>query len=246
LARVAVLAQTYTLQQRAAWFVAAIWAIISLVAAVAMLRRRESARTLYARAGMATIAVWFALLPWPLAVVGAVPIVWTALVLYRKAANRYFAEASTGALTRRARVAQILFAFSTALLYATYLGMFLGHGWMYDQFGGRPPLYHFVAWLVILIAAVIVAPRGARAWPLGVALMVFVFALAAAMIGFLPYTSSLAHALGQQYQPYEILWGPMFLGVAVLALVAWLSLQMARVRHGRQQPPSHGELPDFG
>ncbi|WP_322053976.1 hypothetical protein [Paraburkholderia bannensis] len=242
----AVLAQTYTVQQRASWVVTALWAIVALVVAIAMVRRRERARTVYAGAGAVTIAAWFALLPWPLAVVGAVPIAWTVAVLYRTSTNRYFADTPSGAATCRARVAQTLFAFSTALLYATYLGTFLGHGWMHDQFGGRPPLYHFVAWLVILVTALIIASRGARAWTLGVALMVFVVALAAAMIGFVPYTALLVHAMGPHYQAYEILWGPMFLGMAVLAFVAWLALRTAKGWWRRQEPPPHGKMPDFG
>jgi hypothetical protein len=238
---------TYTAQQQGAWVVAALWSIASLVAGIAMLRRRTWARKLYTAGALITLLVWLALLPWPLVATAVVPIAATIAALYSKAAVRHLhAVAETAPPARRARIAQGLFAVSTALLYSTYLGMFLGHGWMYDQFGGRPPLYHFIAWLVVLGASVLTAPRGVRAWQCGVALMVFVVALTAALIGFLPYQGALAGYLGTAYRPFEIKLGPAGLGVAVIAFVAWQLLLFVTTRGSpKEPPPPHGDLPDF-
>ncbi|CAN7692133.1 hypothetical protein [Paraburkholderia terricola] len=243
----AAIAAIYTVQQRGAWAVAALWLIASLVAGIAMLRRRTWARKLYAVGGVVALLAWFALLPWPLVVAAVVPVAATIRALYSHSANLHLhaipADAPKG---RRTLIAQVLFAAATALIYSTYLGMFLGHGWMYEQFGGYAPLYHLIAWVVVLVAAILVAPRGTRAWQCGVALMVFVVALTAALIGFIPYTAVSARYLGTAFQPFEVQWGPAAFGVAVIAFVAWLLLSLAKMRGGpKEPPPPHGDLPDF-
>lgn len=240
------IAATYTVQQRGAWAVAALWTIASLVAGIAMLRRRPWARKVYAAGGVVTLLMWFVLLPWPLVVSAVVPVAATIAALYSRAADRHLravpADTPPG---RRPLIAQILFAGATALLYGTYLGMFLGHGWMHAQFRGHAPLYHFMAWVVVLVAAILVAPRGTRAWQCGVALMVFVVAVTAALIGFLPYSAVFTRYLGAAFPPFEIQWGPAIFGVAVIAFVAWLLLALAKMRRGPKEPPPHGDLPDF-
>lgn len=243
----ALIAATYTVHQRGAWVVAALWSIASLVACIAMLRRRTWARKLYTAGALVTLLAWLALLPWPLVSTAVVPVAATIAALYSKAAVQHLHAVPEGAPPpRRARIAQVLFAMSTALLYSTYLGMFLGHGWMYDQFGGRPPMYHFIAWFAVLGASVLTAPRGVRAWQCGVALMVFVVALTAALIGFLPYQGVFAGHLGATYRPFEISLGPAGFGVAVIAFVAWELLLLAKMRRNpKEPPPPHGDLPDF-
>jgi hypothetical protein len=242
----AVIAATYTVQQRGAWVVAALWSIASLIAGIAMLRRRTWARKLYAVGGVTALLAWFALLPWPLVVVAVVPVAAMIAALYSQAADLYLhavpCDAPPG---RRTVIAHVLFAAATVLLYSTYLGMFLGHGWMHAQFGGYAPLYHFIAWIVVLVAAILVAPRGTRAWRCGVALMVFVVALTSALIGFLPYTATFARYLGAAFHPFEIQWGSAGFGVAVTAFVAWLLLSLAKMGRGPKGPPPHGDLPDF-
>jgi len=242
----AAIAATYTAQQRGAWAVAALWSIVSFVAGIAMLRRRTWARKMYAVGGVVALLAWFAILPWPLVVAAVVPVAATIAALYSYAADLHLQAVPADALPgRRTFIAQVLFAAATALLYSTYLGMFLGHGWMYAQFGGYAPQYHFIAWIVVLVAAILVAPRGTRAWRCGVSLMVSVVALTAALIGFLPYTAVFAHYLGSAFRPFEVQWGPAGFGVAVIAFTAWLLLSLAKMRRGPKEPPAHGDLPDF-
>ncbi|KWO50050.1 hypothetical protein [Burkholderia territorii] len=243
----ATIAATYTLQQRSAWAVAALWSIASIVAGIGMLLRRPWARKLYVAGGMAALLAWFALLPWSLVIAALIPIVATIVVLYSSAAELHLhaplADAPTG---RRTVTARVLFALATALLYSTYLGMILGHGWMYAQFGEHAPLYHFIAWVVVLVTATLVSPPGIRAWQCGVALMVSVVSLTAALIGFLPYTAVFAHYLGAAFHPFEIPWGAAGVGVTTIACVAWLLLFIAKIERDPKRPlPPHGDLPDF-
>jgi hypothetical protein len=243
----AAIVATYTVQQRAAWAVAALWSVASLVACIAMLRLRAWARKLYATGGVLALLTWFALLPWPLVVAAVTPVAATIAVLYSPAADLHLRAVRVDAPQGwRTPVARVLFAAATALLYSTYLGMFLGHGWMYGQFGGHAPLYHFITWLIVLVAATLVAPRGTRAWQCGVALMVFVVALAAALLGFLPYTAVFARYLGAAFRPFEVQWRLAGFGVAVIAFVAWQLFLLAKMRPGpRTPPPPHGDMPDF-
>lgn len=244
----AALATTYSVQQRSAWGVAALWSITSLVAGTAALRQCAWGRRLYASGAAVTITAWFALLPWTLASSAVPPIVATIAALYSNAGGEHLNTTREHASQElRSLAATVLFVASIALLYSTYLGMFLGNGWMYAQFGGQAPMFYFLASLVLLVTATLVAPRGARAWRCGTALMVFVVAIAAALIGFVPYTASLARYLGPAFRPYEMKWGPAIFGVTVVAIVAWLLLLFAQGRRGPQDrtPPPHGDLPDF-
>lgn len=243
----AAIAAAYSAQQRCAWAVAATWSTVSVIACIAILRRHAWARKLYAAGGLLALLAWFALLPWMLVMTALVPIVATTTALYGGAAETHFREApGDGRKPRRARAAKVLFAAAAALFYSTYLGMFLGRGWMYEQFGGNPPLYHFIAWIVVLAGAISVSPPGTRAWQCGVSLMVCVVALITAFIGFLPYTAGLARYLGARFHPFEINWGPAGFGLAVVAGAAWLLLSLAKVRRGPKEPSSpHGKLPDF-
>ncbi|MGP8473887.1 hypothetical protein [Burkholderia sp. PR2] len=243
----AAIAATYTLQQRGAWAVAALWSIASLVAGIGMLRRRPWARKLYAAGGVTALLAWFALLPWPLVIVALGPIAATIAVLYSSAADLHLQAAPADAPTgRRTVTARVLFALANALLYSTYLGMILRHGWMYAQFGEHAPLYHFIVWLVVLVAATLVSPPGIRAWQCGVTLMVSVVSLTAALIGLLPYTVVFSHYLGATFNPFEVQWGPAGVGVGVIAVVAWLLLFIATIGQGPKRPlPPHGDLPDF-
>ncbi|MGG1949183.1 hypothetical protein AB1286_30965 [Trinickia sp. NRRL B-1857] len=243
----AAIAAAYSVQQRAAWAIAALWSVVAVIAGVAMLRRRIWARSLYAVGGLFALLAWFALLPWPLVITAVVPVAATTAALYSRAAETHWrAVTATAKKPRRALAATTLFAAATGLIYGTYLGMFLSRGWMYEQFGGNPPLYHFIAWIVILVGAVFVSPPGTRAWQCGVSLMVSVVALTFAFIGFLPYTAVFARHLGAQFHPFEINWGPAGFGVTVIAGAAWLLLSIAKMRRGPKEPPSpHGPLPDF-
>ena len=242
----AAIVATYTVHQRDAWAIAALWSVASLIAGIAMLRRCAWARKLYAAGGLLALLAWLTLLPWPLVIVAVVPIAATMAVLYSRAATLHLAvPPSTAPPARRVLAARVLFAAATALFYSTYLGMFLGHGWMYAQFGGYAPEYYFIAWLVVLIAATLVAPRGTRAWQCGVALMVSVVALVAALIGFLPYSAAIAHYLGTAFRPFELKWQLACSGLAVIAFVAWQLLLFAKIPPGPKEPPFHGDMPDF-
>jgi hypothetical protein len=198
---------------------------------------------------MLALLTWFALLPWPLVVAAVVPIAATIAALYSPAAELHLGAAAAppdAPPGRRTLAARALFAAATALLYSTYLGTFLGHGWMYAQFGGHAPLYHFIAWLVVLVAATLVAPRGTRALQCGVTLMVSVVALTAALIGFLPYSAVIAHYLGAALRPFAVQWQLAGFGLAVIAFVAWQLLLLAKMRPGpKEPPPPHGDMPDF-
>ncbi|WP_431825650.1 hypothetical protein [Burkholderia sp. F1] len=241
----AALATTYSVQQRSAWGVAALWSMTTLVASIAALRGRAWGRKLYASGAAVAGTAWFALLPWTLASSAVPPIVATIAALYSKAGDRHL-NATRGDARQglRSLATRVLFVASIALLYSTYLGMFLGNGWMDAQFGDRAPQFHFLVSLALLVAATLVAPRGARAWHCGVALMVFVVAITAALIGFVPYTASLARYLGPAFRPYEMEWGAANFGVTVVAIIAWLLLVFARRRRNKTPPP-HGDLPDF-
>ncbi|SAJ97424.1 hypothetical protein UA18_03581 [Burkholderia multivorans] len=243
----AAIAATYTLQQRGAWVVAALWSTASLVAGIGMLRRRPWARKLYAAGGIAALLAWLALLPWPLVIVALIPIAATIAVLYSSAADLHLHAAPADAPTgRRMVTARVLFALATALLYSTYLGMILGHGWMYAQFREHAPLYHFAVWVVVLVTAALVSPPGIRAWQCGVALMVSVVSLTTALIGFLPYTAAFAHHLAPAFHPFEVQWGAASFGVTTIACVAWLLLFIAKIERNPKRPlPPHGDLPDF-
>lgn len=244
----AVLATTYSVQQRSAWGVAALWSIVSLVAGIAALRRHTWGRRLYASGAVVTVAAWFVLLPWTLASSAVLPIAATVAALYGKAGNAHL-NATRGEARHGIRLlaAPVLFAMSITLLYCTYLGMFLETGWMSAQFGDSTPMYHILAALALLFAATLAAPTGARAWHCGAALMMFVVATATALIGLVPYTTLFARYLGPAFRPYEIKWGAANLVITVVAIIAWLLLLLARRRPGSRDttPPPHGDLPDF-
>jgi hypothetical protein len=239
------LGSAYPATQRWLWLAALLWSLVSLICGIALARGRAWGRALYACAAFITLAVYFLMSPWTLAL-SALPVAALTIgVLYSRAGTHYLvnhAASSSTASGWRARLAIVCLALSSALLYVTDIYMITHAGWMEHLFPDSRPLYFLIISSVLLTVAAFFANKGSRMWSSGIALMVFVVVTVATLLGYVPYAPALARYLGPAYRSYPLRWGGVIFSLFIVGVVALTMLQTTRVTRGQRVPLT---MPDY-
>ena len=234
------IAHAYPPGQRLAWLTGLVCSAAYLCAGILMVRRTRQARTLYGMTAVAAIAAYFALLPWTVATSAIPACAWTLAVLYGSTGAKYFADScATQRPATRDILAKGCLAGAAALLYRGLVAGLTGGG--ADQiFDYAIPRITAVPLAALLLAAgIFLSAKRTRQWRTGITLGVTAAAIANALVGFLPYTRSVAALTGGAVRPYQIPWP------AAVTMLFLLSVGASSFLKASRPARAPIDLPDY-